>query len=119
MVMSSRIKNGRNAHRGKPDRIQDALALLNAAAKDKQEELYEALDCKYQEIKDTISEFAVSGRQVIDQAKKKAEEVVDSGQEMLKLKANQIDKKMHENPWVFLGGVALTSFLLGYQFHKK
>lgn len=117
--MTTRLKNGRSTVRHKTDRVQDALQLLNQAARDKQDELYQALEEKYVEMKQTIADVAESGREVLDQARKKAEDAVDMGQELLKAKAMKIDQKVRENPWVFLGGVALTSFLLGYTFKRK
>ena len=120
-MTTTRLKNGRSTatRHQKNDKVQDALQLLNQAARDKQDELYEALEGKYKEIKQTIAEAADAGRDVLDEARKKAESVVDSGQALLKSKANEIDQKLHENPWVFIGGVALTSFLIGYTFRKK
>ncbi len=117
--MTTRLKNGRSHATHKTDKVQDALELLNQAARAKQDELYQALEDKYQEIKQTIAEAAENGRDVLEQAKKKAEDAVDMGQEILKSKATEIDKKVHDNPWGFLGGVAITSFLLGYALRKK
>lgn len=119
MTTTTRLKNGRTLRQHKTDKIQEALELLNGAAKDKQEELYQALENKYEDIKKTISEVTTVGKVAITKAKKKAEDALDNGQEMVRTKASEMNKKVHENPWLVVGGVALASFLLGFNFHKN
>ncbi len=119
-MTTPRLKNGRNyRQQQKADKIQEALELLNQAAKDKQDEFYQALENKYVDIKTAFGDVTAAGKVAISEAKKKAEDALDSGQEIVRSKANEMNEKLHENPWFFLGGVALGCFLLGYNFHKN
>ena len=83
--MSSEIANSNK-------KFEEALQLLNEAAKEKKEDVVKLLSEKYSHIKDALSE----GRD-------KAGEVFE-----------EVDEKVRKNPWPYIGGVAIGALLLGY-----
>ena len=108
--MKSRIKS---------DKIHEALDLLNEAAKDKQNELYEIVGNKYEHIKEALSDKADNGVELVNQAKKQIARTLRDEEEKIVEKAKEIDKKVHSNPWPFVGAVALGSLFMGIILGKK
>lgn len=79
----------------KKDKIEAALELLNAAAQEKKEEVFDVLGDKYEHLKEFFESAAHNGEAIAEQTKK------------------QLDKKVRKAPWAFLGGIALGSVVLG------
>ncbi len=102
-----------NGHHARKDKIHEALALLNDAARDKQEEVYELLGSKYEHLKDLVTDFAGNGQELAGQARKQILKGLHYEEKKIKEAAAEWDKKIHKNPWVFLGSVAAGSLVLG------
>jgi Fe-S cluster assembly scaffold protein SufB len=119
--MPSRFKNGRTRSRASDrDKINQALELLNEAARDKQQEVYEAIQNKYEDIKGVFETAAESGRSALDEIKKSAGTVIHSGEERVRKTASNVSGKVHESPWWFMGAVAVAAFVTGYNLsHGK
>lgn len=73
-------------------KFEEALSLLNDAAKEKREDIQRLLSDKYSHIKDAI----MTG-------KNQATEVFE-----------EVDENVRKNPWAYIGGVAVGALLLGY-----
>jgi ElaB/YqjD/DUF883 family membrane-anchored ribosome-binding protein len=109
--------------RASNEKIKDALALLEEAAKDKKGELTDLVTGKYANVK----EFFASKEQQASDAFKKAQEYAsakaqyarDAGTEKFKEVTNAVDEEVHRNPWPYIGGVALGSLLLGFIMGRK
>lgn len=102
------------------DKIQEALDLLNEAAQEKKEEMFELLGDEYEQLKDFFESAAQNGKALAGQAKKQIVNGLHQEEKKLKETAAKWDEKVHENPWKFLGSVALGSLVLGLVLgHKK
>jgi ElaB/YqjD/DUF883 family membrane-anchored ribosome-binding protein len=101
-----------NNHSSK--KFEEALHLLNEAAREKKEELQNLLNDRYTEFRDVIGDTAKKGRKTYKRVKNDAEEWLGEGTESIKEMASELDEKVHENPWAYLGGVAVGALLLGF-----
>lgn len=102
------------------DKIQEALELLNDAAQEKKEEVFEMLGDKYEHLKELFESTAHNGEAIAGEAKKQIVKSLHQEEKKLKETAAEWDKKIHKEPWAFLGGVALGSLVLGLMLgHKK
>ena len=89
------------------DKIHEALRLLDEAARDKKSELRNLMGNQYHHLRDVV----VEGEHNLLRA---AAHARDEGVERAKKAAGDVDKHVHENPWPYIGGVALTGLLVGY-----
>ncbi len=97
----------------KEDKIQEALELLNEAAKEKKDELFHLIDDRYAAIKEVLEEKAGNGRQAVSQAKNQLLKALGAEEEKLIKKAKTLEKKIHRNPWPILGAAVLGSLVFG------
>ena len=104
----------------KKDKITDALELLNDAAQEKKEEVFELVGDKYDHLKDFFGNIASNGKEMAGQTKKQIAKSLHEEEMKLKEAAGQWNKKAHKAPWVFLGAAALGALFLGLTLgHKK
>lgn len=104
----------------KKDKIQEALELLNSAAQEKRDEIYEILGDKYEHLKEVVGTTMQNGHEIVGHAKKKVTKGLHAEERKLRQTAASLDKKIHKDPWMFLGGVALGSLAMGlFLGHKK
>lgn len=91
-------------------RINEALDLLNAVAKDNKSGLQNVMETKYTDLSSLVGAFT-------NQMKDRATESYEAGKQKVVDVATGLDTNVHKNPWVYIGGasaVALVSgFLLG------
>ncbi len=83
------------------DKIQDALELLNEAAKDKKDELYGKIEEQYSQVKELLAEKVGDGEEIVHHAKK------------------QLSKTVQSKPWQALGAAALGAFIFGIVMGRK
>jgi ElaB/YqjD/DUF883 family membrane-anchored ribosome-binding protein len=88
-------------------RINEALELLNAAARDKKSELQSAMEEKYTDLSSVVSVFA-------EQMKTRATEKYQDGKQKVVDCATGIDKSVHQNPWAYIGGAAAAAMMCGF-----
>ena len=100
------------------EKIAEALRLLEDAAKGKKEELRTLVSNKYHNLKDALGEAELGMADAVAAAKKRAIEAAqqakDLGLEKAKKIAADVDEQVHENPWPYIGGVAVAALLIGY-----
>lgn len=95
-------------------KFEEALQLLNDAAREKKDEIQNLLGDKYTHIREVIEDTAMKGRKNFRRAKQTAEDFLGEGTESLREVADDLDDKVHENPWGYIGGVAVGALLLGF-----
>lgn len=95
-------------------KFEEALQLLNDAAKEKKEEIQGLLGDKYTHIKDAIQEAAEDKAKELNRFKKTALKAFEEGEEKFAEVAQDLDEKVHQNPWPYIGGAAFGALLLGY-----
>ncbi len=108
---------------GSPEKIQQALDLLNEAAHEKRAELYQSLEGQYDELMKALSEITESIKEKATDVKKKAEVTIHSGQKKIEDSvidaAEKMEEKVHQKPWAFLGAVAVSAFVIGAVLSRK
>jgi ElaB/YqjD/DUF883 family membrane-anchored ribosome-binding protein len=137
--MNGRTTEGKTMDRKpyhSPNNIHDALELLNEAAKERRHELYDALEDQYEDFRYAVHEVAhtvkdkVTGT-VKDKAKKAtkaaaaaaATAALKAGEEKIEEKvrrqAQDFDRKVRRNPWLYLTAVTIGGLILGYGLSCK
>jgi ElaB/YqjD/DUF883 family membrane-anchored ribosome-binding protein len=101
-----------NNHSSK--KFEEALHLLNEAAREKKEEIQNLLNGRFTDIRDVVEDAAKKGRKNYRRVKESAEDWLGEGTESIREVASELDDKVHENPWAYLGGVAVGALLLGF-----
>lgn len=100
------------------EKLSEALKLLEEAAKEKKNELQNMIQGKYSHLKDALidkeEDIAHALLAAKKQALKAAVHASEIGTERAKEIAADVDKQVRENPWPYIGGVALGSLLIGY-----
>jgi ElaB/YqjD/DUF883 family membrane-anchored ribosome-binding protein len=89
-------------------KINEALELLNEAAKEKKDELKGLMVNKYSHIREAMTTGVENAQEAIAQGKEKVMEI-----------AGDVDKRVHKDPWVYIAGTAAASLLLGYLMGSK
>jgi ElaB/YqjD/DUF883 family membrane-anchored ribosome-binding protein len=88
-------------------RINEALDLLNAVARDKKAELQAAMVNKYTDLSSVVSAFT-------DQMNDRAAEQFEAGKQKVVDVGTDIDASVRKNPWAFIGGTAAAGLLFGF-----
>ena len=100
------------------EKIEEALKLLEEAARQKKDELKAAMSDKYTHLKNVIVETEHSFIQSLAEAKAHAAEAAAHAKDVAVDKACEVargvDKNVHQNPWAYIGGTAAIGLLLGY-----
>ena len=93
------------------EKLNEALAHLNEAAKERREELQTLLTEKYTDLKAALGSAAgASG----DWVKEQGREVGDSA----KLAASTVDHSLRKHPWYYVGGAAVGGLLIGLLINR-
>ena len=88
-------------------RINEALELLNAAARDKKSELQAAMEDKYTDLSSLVSAFT-------HKVKSTAAEKYEAGKQKVVDVATDIDKSVHVHPWAYIGGASAAALVFGF-----
>lgn len=100
------------------EKLAEALRLLEDAAKGKKEELRTLVSSKYRNLKDALGEAELDMSAAVAAARKRTMEAALQAKDVGLVKAKEIavdmDERVHEDPWPYIGGVAVTALLIGY-----
>ena len=89
------------------DRLHEALAHLNEAAKERRDELQALLSEKYTDLKAAIGGAAGASANWMKEGGREVGETA-------KLAASTVDHSIRKHPWYYVGGAALGGLLLGF-----
>ena len=95
-------------------KFEEALHLLNEAAREKKQEIQQLFGDKYTHIRQAVQEAAQEQGERLNRFRRSAGEAIEMGGERLKQAATDMDEKVKENPWAYIGGAAVGALLLGY-----
>ena len=100
------------------EKITEALKMLEDVARDKKDEVSKLMTNKYAHLKDVASDAEHDIKESLAIAKKRTTDALsqatDIGEKRAKEIAEDVDEIVHENPWPYIGGVAVVSLLIGY-----
>lgn len=103
--------------------IEDAIKLLEEAAKDKREEVQTLFSGNYEHLKDLFRENEKSLMKTLHNAKDSAVETATDlekeGVRKARKLGHDVDENVHEFPWRYIGGSVLTGLLLGVALQRK
>ena len=95
-------------------KFEEALHLLNEAAREKKDEIQNLLSDKYVDIRRVIEQQTSKQKENLKRAQRVAGELIEGGGEKVREVAAELDENVHENPWPYIGGVAVVALLLGF-----
>ncbi len=95
-------------------KFEEALHLLNEAAREKKQEIQQLFGDKYTHIRQAVEEAASISGARLNRVRDVAGEALEYGSERVKQVASDLDENVKENPWPYLGGVAIGALLLGF-----
>ena len=81
--------------------LEDALVLINKAAKEEKDELRQIIHDKYTDIKTVFADKISQGTEAVTHT------------------ITSVDKKIKENPWPYVAGAAAGAFILGFLLHRN
>ncbi len=100
-------------------KIDEALNLLNEAAREKKDELRKLVGEKYSNIREVLTEVAMNNKEILNQVKRITKDAVEQGQERLSTAVTDLEDNVRQKPWPFLGGAAIAGLLLGYMMGAR
>ena len=95
-------------------KIDEALALLNEAAREKRDEFSRILTDKYSDLKDTLLDAVQRKKESLGEVRETVEETLRQSEDAIRESAAELEKEVRKNPWPFLGGAAAAALLLGF-----
>lgn len=114
--------------------LDDALKVLDQAIASGHTGLKELVTEEYRNLKEAISDIAPEfgsalgeiGQDAFGKVSEftsdlasKGQDYAQAGMEKGKAVARDIDEKVHENPWLMIGGVALGAFAIGFFLGRR
>jgi len=105
------------------EKIDEALKVLEAAAREKKDDLQRLVADKYVHLRDALgsaehsvlASLAAVGKRTLDETR----HAKDVSVETIRKAGIAVDDHVHANPWPYIGGAALTGLMLGYILGRK
>lgn len=100
------------------DRLSDAMRTLDELASQEKEEIKELLSSQFGNLRKALTEVEPEVRKTLEHTSERFANFASEAKEATKEKAKQIgrdvDSKVHEMPWTFMGASAAAGILAGY-----
>ncbi len=106
--------NHNNHHSDSSKKFEEALELLNAAAREKKDELQGLLTDKYTDIRKIIEGTAKEQTKNFKRAQRVAGKWINENEETLRDMASEVDEEVRQRPWQYIAGAAVGALLLGF-----
>ena len=100
-------------------KINEALELLNEAAREKKEDLTKTVSNKYGDLKNALLEMETDLEGKARQSTQRLNELKEAAAERARETARQVDQKAHEDPWKALGWSVAGAFVVGFLLGRK
>ncbi len=105
------------------EKIEEALKLLEEAAREKKDEIQNLISDKYVHLRSALGETSRSVIESLAANEKRAIEGIlhakDVTMEKMKKAGTAVDEHVHTNPWSYIGGAAVAALLVGYILGRK
>jgi len=98
--------------------IDEALNVLDEAAKEKKEDLMKQIGDRYQNIRDVFGGSKEAVSKGVHEGKKNMEEMLKKGKMFTQASFKKADIEIRKNPMPYLVGTAVASMILGYTLHN-
>lgn len=95
-------------------KLTEALDLLNEAAQEKKDELKGLLSDKYTHIKELMTSGVDQGKAAYTKARYFTKVAIEDAEGKIKEVTEDVNKKVHKDPWVFIAGAAVTAVVVGF-----
>ena len=103
--------------------INEALSLLNSAAKDAGEEIKEILQHDYRSLQHVLSDAAPEVKETFrnmkDRSFKTLARAKDQIKDVTQETAKSIDNNVHKNPWTFMAASSMATLAMGFYLGRK
>lgn len=100
-----------------PEKIDQAFELLNEAAQEKRQQLYDGVNRLFSELEGMIDDSADEFKRKILKMISSVEEALGGDtldfQEISRQTFQEVEKAYRQHPWKTLGGIAVGAYLLG------
>ena len=103
----------------KKDKIHEALELLNEAAKEKKEEVFDVVNAKYEHLREMFAGATEEGQNLAEDAKENISKTLHAQEKKIKAMAINLDKQVRKNPWVYIGGAAVGALVVAMLINRK
>mgnify|MGYP001086267237 CR=1 FL=1 len=100
-------------------KINEALELLNEAAKGQKDEIGSLISEKYKDLKGTLSGLESSLEDSAHDSAERLKELREAAAGQAATAASQIDRKVHDDPWKTLGLTVLGALAVGVLIGRK
>lgn len=100
-------------------KINEALSVLNEAARTGREELEELFSDKYNDLRSAVRDAEAQLSDSARQGAHRLGEMKDSAVERVKDTALQVDRKAHESPWKIFGSMVAGAFVVGFLLGRR
>lgn len=103
--------------------INQALHVLNEAAKDSSDEIRTMITKDYQKIKEALGEVKPEILRAVRELREASEEMIVKTKDKIidttHQAANRVDRSAHDNPWYFVGATAAVAGIFGFMLGRK
>jgi len=100
------------------DRLSDAMKTLDELAGQEKNEIRELLTSQFGNLRKTLYEIEPEVRETFNKASQRFSQFATSSreeaQQRIKRMGHNIDTKVHETPWAFIGVSAVAAAIAGY-----
>jgi ElaB/YqjD/DUF883 family membrane-anchored ribosome-binding protein len=100
-------------------KIDEALALLNEAAKGQKDEISTLISEKYANLKNTLSGAESKLEDQAQEGVERLKELKEAAANQAKSTAGHIDRRAHEDPWKTLGWTVLGALAVGVLIGRR
>lgn len=100
-------------------KIDEALALLNEAAKGQKDEISSLISSKYSDLKSSLTDLESKAENRAADGLDRLKELKDAAAGQAKSAAGEVDRRAHEDPWKTFGWTILGALAVGVLIGRK